>query len=225
MKCVVLFGGRGTRMSSLSEGKNKALIDIQGKPVAWYILENLKKHFKEILIITTPEDQNTFYDLSKRFQGVTVSIQPKPEGVPEALNYSHPFLKGEDFFSLCLGDFYSPEFSTVLTKFKKDPGSYLTLNPVSHPEKYGVFDPKTHKIQEKPLHPPSNLAVRGFYILPTSCLQNISSLQKSPRGELEIVDLINQLNFNTVQIEKVFDLGSISGLELFKKYQFETSKK
>lgn len=220
MKCVVLFGGRGTRVSHLSGGGNKALIEVLGKPVAFYVLQNLLKHFSDILIITTPDDESKFSSLAKEFENsnITVKTQDQPEGVAHALSFSDSFINQDDYFSLCLGDFYSLEIDQVLRTFSKDPGAYITLSEVKDPSKYGVLDFERNVIVEKPKTFISNWASRGFYILPRSALSLIPSLKKSTRGEYEIVDLLNKIPFKTKTISKAFDLGSDTGISLFSEY-------
>lgn len=226
MKAVVLFGGKGTRVSSLSKGKNKALIEVHGKPVAYYVLKNLLENFKEIVLITTPEDQISFLGLISRYfekENIEVALQPNPEGVADALGYARPHLKDDLYFCLCLGDFYCEEIKEVLKTFDKEP--IITLSQVKDPSKYGVFDPKTRQIIEKPKEFIGNLASRGFYLLPHEVLGLIDGLKKSPRGEKEIVGLLNQISFRTHLLKEVFDLGSKEGLEAFERHlsQKETS--
>lgn len=222
MKAVVLFGGTGSRVNSLSKGENKALISVNNKPSAYYVLKNLVSHFSEVLIITTPKDLTTFQDItSTYFAGFKFSFktQPTPSGVAHALSYSKTFLEKDEFFSLILGDFYSEEIPKILDAYKKEKGSYIVLNKINDPKKYGVFDFKRNKIVEKPDYFVSDYAVRGFYILNSNCLDLIPSLKKNRKDELEITDLLNLIgSLHQVEIQKVFDLGSVEGIEDFKAH-------
>ena len=221
MKCVVLFGGRGTRVSRLSKGSNKALIDVLGKPIAFYVLKNLLSNFKEIQIVTNPEDVPLFESLCKQHfptEDISIVSQESPEGVPHGILQSSSFIKNEEFFALCLGDFFSTEINQVLRTFLKNPAPYITLNEVKEPWKYGILNTTTGKIEEKPKEFIGSLASRGFYILPGKCLEIIPTLTKSHRNELEMVDLLNQINFQSTKIEQVIDLGSEEGIRSFAAY-------
>lgn len=218
MKCIVLFGGKGTRVGHISKGVNKALIDIGSMPIAYYVLQNLIQEGLDPVVVTNPEDVPSFKEiLDKYFANKNIDIvsQQLPEGVPDGI------LKGEskienEYFAVCLGDFYSEEIGKVMIQYNKQPANYLTLNKVSDPSKYGVIDENTGKIVEKPKSYVGSMAVRGFYIFSRNVFDKIPQLKKSYRGEYEITDLINQIEYKTVEINQVIDLGSEKGINEFR---------
>ena len=206
MKGIVLAGGAGTRLYPATKAFSKQLIPLYGKPMVYYPLSVLMlAGIREILIITTPDDQPLFKKLlgnGSQF-GIDLSykVQERPEGIAQAFLLADEFLQGEDA-CLILGDnvFYGQSFDRILreaiqtveTKREAVVFSYF----VRDPERYGVveFDEK-HKvisIEEKPKHPKSNYAVVGLYFYPGDVVEMTRSVVPSARGELEITTL-NQI--------------------------------
>jgi glucose-1-phosphate thymidylyltransferase len=200
MKGIILAGGTGTRLYPNTLAVSKQLIPIYDKPMIYYPLSVLMLcGIREILIITTPEDQASFRRLlgSGEQWGIQLSykIQEAPRGLAEA------FILGESFINqepvcLVLGDniFYVPHFDEVFCKASQlTKGGHVFGYHVSHPEQYGVaaFDAngKVIDIIEKPATPPSRWAITGIYFYDGEVSKLAKTLVPSARGELEITDL------------------------------------
>ena len=204
MKGIILAGGSGTRLYPLTRGVSKQLVPIYDKPMIYYPLSVLMlAGIKEILIITTPEDQASFQrllsdgsELGIHFEYV---VQPSPDGLAQAFILGEEFV-GEDDVCLILGDniYYGHDLTTMLENAVENAKNNLATvfgYHVHDPERYGVaeFDGNgtVISLEEKPKQPKSNYAVTGLYFYPNDVIQKAKSVKPSERGELEITT-VNQ---------------------------------
>lgn len=224
MKGIILAGGSGTRLYPITKAVSKQLLPLYDKPMIYYPLSVLMlAGIRDILIITTPEDNEAF----KRLLGdgsqfgihLEYAIQHKPKGIAEAFIIGENFIGG-DSVCLILGDniFHGSNFSSIL-KTACSFAEYDHINRyrgiaqifgyyVNDPERYGVatFDKngKCLSIEEKPLQPKSNYAVVGLYFYPPDVVSKAKTIKPSKRGELEITTLNNMyLESDRLHLEKL----------------------
>ncbi|MCK9224355.1 MAG: glucose-1-phosphate thymidylyltransferase RfbA [Candidatus Muirbacterium halophilum] len=203
MKGIILAGGAGTRLHPITKSVSKQMLPVYDKPMIYYPLSVLMlSGISDILIITTPEDNNDFKKLLKDGSqwGINISyaIQPEPKGLAQAFTIGEDFI-GNDDVCLILGDniFFGYGFSKILTNcvshIEKNGGAYVFGYMVKDPERYGVaeFDENMNvlSIEEKPKNPKSNYAVAGLYFYDNSVIDVAKNLKPSKRGELEITDV------------------------------------
>tara|TARA_B100000579_G_scaffold397179_1_gene376543 strand:- start:1150 stop:2085 length:936 start_codon:yes stop_codon:yes gene_type:complete len=229
-KGIILSGGSGSRLSPLTNALSKQLMPIYDKPMIYYPLSTLMlAGIREILIITTPNDQNSF----KRLLGdgeswgikINYQIQLFPEGLSQALTLAESFL-ADSFSALILGDnlFHGSSLIDILNSAsKKEKGATIFAYPVSNPERYGVvvIDKNSNiiQIQEKPKESISSLAITGLYFYDNTVVERAKEVKKSERGEYEITDLNNMyLSDNLLEVKNFgrgmswFDTGTHDSL-------------
>ena len=201
MKGIVLAGGSGTRLYPITQAVSKQLLPVYDKPMISYPLSTLMlAGISDILVITTPHDQEQFVRLlgdGAQFGcSFTYAVQPEPNGLAEAFLLGRDFV-GRDRVSLVLGDniFYGAEFGRQLKQYTAVDGAAIFGYHVADPERYGVVefdaDRRAVSLEEKPDRPRSAYAVVGLYFYDNDVLDIAASIEPSARGELEITTVNN----------------------------------
>ncbi|MFA5930733.1 MAG: glucose-1-phosphate thymidylyltransferase RfbA [archaeon] len=212
MKGIILAGGAGTRLYPLTQICCKQLLPIYDKPMIYYPLSVLLlAGIKDILIISTPKDIDSFKNLFGNGQMLGINleyaVQKEPKGIPQAFSIGEKFI-GNDKVCLILGDnlFFGEGFIEMLKRARDNKGATIFGYYVSDPERFGVveFDKnkKVISLEEKPKEPKSNYAVTGLYFYDNSVVGIAKNLKASPRGETEITDLNKEyLNNGKLNVE------------------------
>lgn len=201
MKGIILAGGSGTRLYPITKGISKQLVPIYDKPMIYYPLSTLMSAgIRNILIITTPDDQAQFQRLlgDGSSWGIKLSyaVQPHPGGLAQAYIIGADFI-GNDKVAMILGDnlFYGASMDEKLKEFTDVDGAVGFAAPVKDPERYGVYefdkDMNVLSIEEKPEKPKSNYANAGLYFCDNDVVEIAKNVRPSERGEVEITSVLD----------------------------------
>jgi glucose-1-phosphate thymidylyltransferase len=242
MKGIVLAGGSGSRLWPITKGTSKQLLPIYDKPMIYFPVSTLMlAGIQDILIITTPQDQNAFKALlgdgSSFGIRLSYAVQPSPDGLAQAFIIANDcgFLSNEEPCALILGDniFHGPGFTEKLIRASKmyaETGKATIFGtPVKDPQRYGIAevdkDGKVVSIEEKPKEPKSNICVTGLYFYPAGVVEVARNVKPSARGELEITS-VNQayLEIGKLRLENLglgfawLDTGTFDSLSEASNY-------
>ena len=205
MKGIILAGGSGSRLYPLTKCISKQLLPVYDKPMIYYPLSVLMlAGIRDILVITTPEDQNNFKKLlndgSQFGVNLSYAAQQSPDGLAQAFIIGEKFI-GKDSVCLVLGDniFYGQGLTPILDKAtSQQDGATIITYQVKNPERFGILEidskNKVISIEEKPIKPKSNYAITGLYFYDNEVVQIAKKIKPSDRGELEITS-INEVYF------------------------------
>ena len=229
MKGILLAGGSGTRPYPLTTSVSKQLLPVYDKPMIYYPLSTLiASGINEILIITTPDDLMSFKKLLKDGSQwgckLEYEVQEKPNGIAESFIIAENFINNDNV-ALILGDniFYFPSLGHVTKKSIINHGATIFAYHVSDPERYGVVEfsnsGRIISISEKPTKPKSNFAIPGFYFFDKNVVEFARKIKPSPRGELEITDIIQMYHkkemLSVIKMDKGtawLDTGTVNSL-------------
>ena len=235
-KGIILAGGTGSRLYPITNVVSKQLLPVYDKPMIYYPLSTLMlAGIKDILIITSPNDKESFYKLlgngSKFGIKISYEVQNRPEGIAQSFIIGKKFIK-DSKVALILGDNLFHGYSLINSLqncFNLKKGASIFVYPVSDPERYGVVEfndeGKAYSIEEKPSNPKSKFAITGLYFYDNSVVHKAEKLKPSKRGELEITD-INKLYMNEGElvVEKMsrgmtwLDTGTLESLHEASSY-------
>ena len=235
MKGIILAGGTGSRLWPLTKTTSKQLLPVYDKPLIYYPLSTLMlAGIQDILIITTPQDSDSFKNLlgdgGSIGISITYAVQPKPEGLAQAFLIGEDFV-GDESVALILGDniFYGSGLGRKLSEINCLDGATIFGVKVQDASRYGVVEisdtGQVIAIEEKPKAPKSNIAVPGLYFFDNTVSKRAKNVTKSSRGELEITSVIesylkeNKIQFRQLQENtKWMDCGTVDSLNEAANY-------